>query len=88
MNATLIDFLGYTGSFLSAITFIPQVIQVHKTQSAKDLNMQMLLIILTSTIVWLLYGIGINAKPVIICNAIIMLLSAWLIWFKLKTESK
>jgi MtN3 and saliva related transmembrane protein len=86
MNATVIEILGYTGSFLSAITFIPQVIQVYKTQDAKGLSLQMLLIILTSTIVWLLYGFGINALPVIICNAIIMLLTAWLVWFKLKTE--
>jgi MtN3 and saliva related transmembrane protein len=87
MNATFIEILGYTGSFLSAITFIPQVIQVHKTQSAKDLNLQMLLIIFTSTIVWLLYGLGIKATPVILCNSIIMLLSAWLIWFKLKNDN-
>jgi MtN3 and saliva related transmembrane protein len=86
MNAIVIEILGYTGSFLSAITFIPQVIQVYKTQSATGLSLQMLLIILTSTIVWLLYGFGINALPVIICNFVIMLLTAWLVWFKLKTE--
>jgi MtN3 and saliva related transmembrane protein len=88
MNATVIEILGYTGSFLSAITFIPQVIQVYKTQNASGLSLQMLLIILSSTIVWLLYGFGINAWPVILCNIVIMVLTAWLVWFKLKTERK
>jgi MtN3 and saliva related transmembrane protein len=79
-----IDILGYTGSFLSSITFIPQVIKVYQSRSAKDLSMNMLLIILASTIVWLAYGFGNQPMlwPVIACNAIIFCLSAWLIWFK------
>ncbi len=39
------EIMGLVGAFLSSITFIPQVIQVYKTKSAKDLNMKMLLII-------------------------------------------
>ncbi len=86
MNDTVIQTCGYIGTFLSSITFIPQVLQVYKTQSAKDLNMQMLLIIFASTIFWLVFGFGNKQNPVIICNFIIMALSAWLIWFKWKSE--
>jgi MtN3 and saliva related transmembrane protein len=81
-----IQFLGYLGSFLSSITFIPQVIRVYKTRSARDLSMYMLLIVFTSTLVWLAYGIGMKLWPVISCNGIICLLSAWLIWFKYSSE--
>jgi MtN3 and saliva related transmembrane protein len=80
------EIIGHVGAFLSSITFIPQVLQVYRTKSAKDLSMQMLFIIFVSTIVWLIYGVGTNALPVIICNSIIMLLSGWLIWFKWKSE--
>lgn len=82
------EICGYVGTFLSSITFIPQVIQVYKSQSAKDLSMHMMLIVFASTFVWMIYGVGNNAWPVIICNGIIMLLSAWLIWFKWKSERK
>ena len=78
------EVMGLVGAFLSSITFIPQVIQVYKTKSAKDLNMKMLLIIVLSTIVWLIYGFGKNALPVIIANAIIFVLCSWLILFKIR----
>jgi MtN3 and saliva related transmembrane protein len=86
MSDNFIEAIGLLGSFLSSITFLPQVLKVYKTQSAKDLSLNMLLIILTSTIVWLVYGIFRNLMPVIICNAIIMLFSGWLIWFKLSRK--
>jgi MtN3 and saliva related transmembrane protein len=85
---TWIDLLGYSGSFLSSITFIPQVIKVYQTKSAGDLSIFMLLIVFTSTLIWLAYGIGLSLWPVISCNAIICVLSAWLIWFKLTHKGK
>lgn len=78
-----IEIVGYLGSFLSAITFIPQVIQVYKTKSAKDLSANMLLIIVTSTVVWLVYGFALKNGPVIAANGIIFVLASWLLWFKL-----
>ncbi len=81
-----VDIIGLVGSFLSSITFLPQVLQVYRTKSAKDLSMNMLLIIVLSTVVWLIYGILKGLLPVILCNAIIMLLSGWLVWFKWSNE--
>jgi MtN3 and saliva related transmembrane protein len=86
MSDQFVEAIGLFGSFLSSITFLPQVIQVYKTQSAKDLSLNMLIIIVTSCIVWLVYGIARGLLPVIICNAIIMLLSGWLVWFKLSRK--
>nr|MCU0322190.1 SemiSWEET family transporter [Chitinophagaceae bacterium] len=54
-----------------------------KIKSAGDLSMSMMLIVFTSTIIWLIYGFALNLLPVIICNGIIMVLSALLIYFKL-----
>jgi MtN3 and saliva related transmembrane protein len=88
MSDKILEAVGLFGSFLSSITFLPQVIKVYKSQSAKDLSLYMLLLILTSTVVWLVYGIGFGLLPVIICNAIIFCLSGWLVWFKLSHEKK
>lgn len=76
------DYLGLLGAFLSSITFIPQVLQAYKTKSVKDLNLGMLLIIFSSVIVWLVYGFAKNLLPVIICNAVILVLSSVLLYFK------
>ncbi|HET9056645.1 MAG TPA: SemiSWEET family transporter [Chitinophagaceae bacterium] len=77
-----IDIVGYSGSFLSSITFIPQVYKAWETKSVGDLSLATMLIVLTSTIIWLVYGIALNLWPVIMCNAVICLLSFILIYFK------
>lgn len=79
---TWIDYLGLFGAFLSAITFIPQVLQAYKTKSVKDLNTLMLVIVFTSVIVWLVYGFVKGLLPVILANGIILILSAILLYFK------
>lgn len=88
--ANWVEGVGLFGSFLSSITFIPQVYQTWKTKSAGDLNIGMLSIVLVSTIVWLVYGIFYTPMlwPVIICNGIICLLSLLLIYFKFTFNKK
>lgn len=77
------EIMGHLGALLSSITFIPQVLQAWKTKSVGDLSMNMLLIVFTSTIVWLVYAFSLNLLPVIIANSIIFILSGVLIYFKL-----
>ncbi|MFT6970939.1 MAG: MtN3 and saliva related transmembrane protein [Roseivirga sp.] len=79
-----IELIGLLGALLSSITFIPQVVRTWQIKSAGDLSMGMLLIVFTSTIVWLIYGFALNLLPVIIANGIIFLLSLILIYFKIK----
>lgn len=77
-----LEITGHVGSALSSITFMPQVYRVWKTKSAGDLSMATILIVFISTIIWLVYGIGMNLWPVIICNGIICALSVLLLYFK------
>lgn len=77
-----IEIVGHFGAFLSSITFIPQVFKAWQTKSVGDLSLNMMLIVITSTVVWLVYGIALNLWPVIVANAIIFFLSALLIVFK------
>jgi len=78
-----IEFTGYAGSFLSSITFIPQVYKAWQSKSVGDLSVWMILIVVTSTLLWLVYGFGINSWPVIIANAVILTFSLLLLYFKL-----
>ena len=77
-----IEYVGLFGAFLSAITFIPQVIKAWQSKSVGDLSLLMLLIVLTSVLVWLVYGFYLHLLPVIIANAIILFLSIILLYFK------
>ncbi len=83
-----IDLIGYFGSFLTSITFIPQVYKTWKTRSVGDLSLTMMLIVVTSCIVWLVYAIALMLWPVIIANGIIGILSLMLIYFKFAYQKK
>lgn len=78
-----IQIFGHVGAFLSSVTFIPQVYRVYKTKSVNDLSMTMMIIVFTSTMIWLVYGIALMLWPVILANSVIALLSLMLIYFKL-----
>ncbi|MFY7878999.1 MAG: SemiSWEET family sugar transporter [Lacibacter sp.] len=80
---TIIDIMGHLGSFLSSITFMPQVYKAWKSKRIGDLSIYTILIVLCSTVIWLVYGLGYMLWPVIICNAIICMLSFLLLYFKL-----
>lgn len=83
-----IEMVGHAGSLLSSITFIPQVYKVWQTKRTQDLSLTMMFIVFTSTLVWLVYGVGLTLWPVIICNSIIAILSLMLIYFKFTFEKK
>jgi MtN3 and saliva related transmembrane protein len=77
-----IQIAGHVGAFLSSVTFIPQVYKVWQTKSANDLSLTMMVIVFTSTLIWLVYGVALNLWPVILANGIICFLSLLLIYFK------
>lgn len=83
-----IEFLGYLGAFLSAITFVPQVWQAWKTKSVGDLSLWMILIVVTSTVVWLIYAFGVKSGPVIAANTVVLVMALLLLYFKFTFKPK
>ena len=81
--SNMIELIGYIGSFLTSITFIPQVYKSWQSKSVGDLSTWMILIVISSTIVWLVYGFAISSGPVISANTIVLILSLLLFYFKL-----
>jgi MtN3 and saliva related transmembrane protein len=76
--------LGYVAGILTTIAFVPQVIQIYKTKSAKDVSLAMFLLFTAGVVMWLIYGIKSNAFPVIAANVITLLLSLVILFFKFK----
>jgi MtN3 and saliva related transmembrane protein len=77
-----IEYVGLFGAFLSAVTFIPQVVKAWQTKSVGDLSLLMLLIVMSSVVVWLVYAFYLKLLPVIIANSIIGVLCVVLLYFK------
>ncbi|HEX7691362.1 MAG TPA: SemiSWEET family transporter [Sediminibacterium sp.] len=84
----IVEYIGYFGSFLTAITFIPQVYKSWQTKSVGDLSGWMVAIVITSAIVWLVYAFAINSGPVIVANTVVLLLTLVLLYFKFRFGRK
>lgn len=81
MNA---EILGLAAGTISSITFLPQVIKIWQTKSAKDLSIPMLLLLVLGVSMWLAYGIIIKNVPVIYTNSMVLLMSFIMLFFKFK----
>jgi MtN3 and saliva related transmembrane protein len=78
-----IDYLGVFGTFLSSITFLPQVYKAWKTRSVGDLSAWMLAILMGNVSTWLFYGIIKGDFFIILANSIIMGLTLLMVYFKI-----
>ncbi|MBB6002853.1 SemiSWEET transporter [Arcicella rosea] len=76
--------VGYFAGILTTIAFVPQVIQIYKTKSAKDISLAMFLLFTLGVTFWLVYGISTKAVPVIAANATTLMLSLLILFFKYK----
>ena len=63
MSLTLL--LGYFAGFLTTVSLVPQVVKMWTTKSADDFSLVMLLIWCTGISCWVVYGVLLNAVPII-----------------------
>lgn len=70
-----ITLIGMLAGTLTTLAFLPQVIKTWRTRSAKDISVSMLLLFSTGLLLWLIYGIGIAALPIILANSVTLLLT-------------
>jgi len=76
--------LGLVAGVLTTIAFIPQVVKTWKTRYTRDISLGMFLIFSVGTLLWLLYGVRIGALPVVVANAVTLVLALTILIFKIK----
>lgn len=79
-----IELIGYLAGLLTTIAFVPQVLQVVKTKSTKDISLAMFLVFSTGVLSWLIYGIFVNSLPMIIFNFLIFVQALVILGYKLR----
>lgn len=79
-----LQILGLAAGTITSITFLPQVIQIWKTKSAKDISLQMLLLLILGVSMWLTYGILVMDAAIIYTNSMVLTMSLIMLYFKFK----
>tara|TARA_B100000242_G_C42620858_1_gene292634 strand:- start:109 stop:369 length:261 start_codon:yes stop_codon:yes gene_type:complete len=80
----IIKYIGFFAAFCTTIAFLPQAIKVYKSRSTKDISLYMFLIFTLGVLSWLIYGIIINDLPIILANAVTLVLSFFILLYKLR----
>jgi MtN3 and saliva related transmembrane protein len=78
------DWVGYAAAILATSSFLPQVIKTVRTGRTKDISLSMYLLLCSGVALWLLYGVMIQATPVIVANLVTLVLSGTILVMKLK----
>jgi MtN3 and saliva related transmembrane protein len=76
--------LGITAGTLTTVAFIPQLAKTLKSKSTGDLSWGMVLTFTIGVLLWLIYGIWIDSLPVILANAVTLLLQLGIVSLKIK----
>ncbi len=79
---TSIQLLGLAAGTITSITFLPQVIKIWKTKSAKDLSVAMLLLLMLGVSMWLAYGILVKDIAIIYTNSMVLAMGMVMLYFK------
>jgi MtN3 and saliva related transmembrane protein len=79
-----ITLLGLMAGTFTTMSFVPQVIKIWQTKSARDVSLGMFLLFALGVALWMAYGFLVVSLPIIIANAITLALAVVIIFFKLK----
>jgi MtN3 and saliva related transmembrane protein len=78
------DWIGSSAAMLTTASFIPQVWKIWHTRHTADISLGMYALFTLGVALWLEYGILLDAWPVIVANAITLLLAGTVLAMKLK----
>jgi MtN3 and saliva related transmembrane protein len=84
MDLTVV--VGLAAGFLTTVAFIPQVVKIWKSRSAKDVSLYTFVAFTVGVALWLTYGILKQEWPIIIWNAVTLMLAAAILAMKLKFD--
>jgi MtN3 and saliva related transmembrane protein len=76
--------IGLAAGFLTTIAFIPQVVQIWKSKSAKDVSLPTFVAFTIGVALWCVYGVINQELPIILWNAVTLVLAAAILVMKLR----
>jgi MtN3 and saliva related transmembrane protein len=79
-----ITIIGLVAATCTTVSFIPQVVKIVKMKETRDISLATFLLLELGIFLWLVYGIYLGNLPIILANAITLLLTTVVLGLKLK----
>jgi MtN3 and saliva related transmembrane protein len=81
---TLTDIIGYSAATLTTVSFVPQVIQALRTKDLSSISLAMYAAFCAGIALWLVYGLMMQAWPVVIANILTLGLAGAVLVLKVR----
>jgi MtN3 and saliva related transmembrane protein len=78
----MFNFIGYLAAFLTTVSFLPQAIHTLRTKDTSGISLLMYSMFVAGVFLWLVYGILIQNRVIIIANVVTLILSGSVLWMK------
>lgn len=76
--------IGLGAGFLTTISFVPQAHKIWRTRSARDVSLGMMVAFTLGVALWLAFGILRQDPPIIVWNAVTLVLALAILAMKLR----
>jgi MtN3 and saliva related transmembrane protein len=84
MSDTTVTVIGFLAGLLTTIAFIPQVLKIWKTRSARDISLGMYVIFTCGVVLWLAYGLLLASLPIVLANTLTLTLAMAVLVMKVR----
>jgi len=88
MTISWLKLVGTVAGTLTTVAFVPQVIKTWRSRSTRDISLAMWLAFTLGVALWLVYGLMAESWPILIANAITLLLAGSVLRIKLANRGK
>ena len=83
-----ITLLGFAAGTLTTLSFVPQVHKAWRSKRCDDLSLSMLLAFGAGVLLWLVYGVVLRKSPIIVANAVTLVLILVLLFLKARYRTR
>ena len=83
MEPIVIKLLGFAAATCTTLAYVPQFVKVWRTRSTEDISLGMFLVMVVGILLWLVYGLLSGDGPLIVANAVTIVLAGGVLFMKL-----
>lgn len=82
MPLDLHNLVGYAAAILTTVAFVPQALKSWQTRDLSGVSLPMYSLFTVGMAMWLVYGVMLGSWPIIIANAITIILASVVLTLK------
>ena len=76
MSALLINTVGVVAALCTIFSFVPQILKILRERDASSVSLRMYLLTVSAFSLWTVYGIMLEAWPLVLANSVSLTLAA------------